>query len=59
MDKNIADLRKSYERDALDESASATDPLQQFDHWLAQALASQVPEPNSMTLATVGAEGRP
>jgi len=59
MDKNIADLRKSYERDALDESASAADPLQQFDHWLAQALASQVPEPNSMTLATVGAEGRP
>jgi len=28
---NIADLRKSYERDELDDNASAADPLQQFD----------------------------
>ena len=56
---DIADLRKSYERDALDETASAADPLQQFQHWLKQALDAQVPEPNAMTLATVGADGRP
>ena len=56
---NIADLRKSYERDALDEAASAADPLQQFEHWLQQALSAQLPEPNAMTLATVGADGRP
>ena len=59
MDKHIADLRKSYERDALDEAASAADPLQQFGHWLQQALDGELPEPNAMTLATVGAEGRP
>jgi hypothetical protein len=59
MDKNIADLRKSYERDALDEQASSADPLQQFEHWLQQALQGQLPEPNAMTLATVGADGRP
>jgi pyridoxamine 5'-phosphate oxidase len=59
MDKHIADLRKSYERDELDESASAADPLQQFGHWLQQALDAQLPEPNAMTLATVGASGRP
>ncbi len=59
MDKNIADLRKSYERDALDESAAAADPLRQFEHWLSQALQAQLPEPNAMTLATVGADGRP
>ena len=59
MDKNIADLRKSYERDALDEDASAADPLQQFERWLQQALDGQLPEPNAMTLATVGADGRP
>ena len=29
----IADLRKSYERAELDESASHHDPLQQFDRW--------------------------
>jgi pyridoxamine 5'-phosphate oxidase len=59
MDTNIADLRKSYERDALDEDASAPEPLQQFEHWLQQALNSQLPEPNAMTLATVGDGGRP
>lgn len=56
---NIADLRKSYERDELDETASAADPLQQFRHWLDQALQAQLPEPNAMTLATVGTDGRP
>jgi pyridoxamine 5'-phosphate oxidase len=55
----IAALRKSYERAELDESASAADPLQQFDQWLREAIAAQVPEPNAMTLATVGAGGRP
>ena len=59
MEKNIADLRKSYERDALDEEASAADPLRQFEHWLQQALDAQLPEPNAMTLATVGEGGRP
>jgi pyridoxamine 5'-phosphate oxidase len=56
---NIADLRKSYERDELDEAASAADPLQQFQHWLNQALTAELAEPNAMTLATVGASGRP
>jgi pyridoxamine 5'-phosphate oxidase len=56
---DIASLRKSYERAELDESASKADPLDQFDLWLQQALDAQLPEPNAMTLATVGAGGRP
>jgi pyridoxamine 5'-phosphate oxidase len=56
---DIAALRKSYERAELDEAASDANPLQQFDKWLREAIAAQVPEPNAMTLATVGAEGRP
>ena len=52
-------LRKSYERDALDEHASEADPLKQFGHWMQQALQAQLPEPNAMTLATVGTDGRP
>ncbi len=56
---DIAALRKSYERDELDESASAADPLAQFQLWLDQALKAQLPEPNAMTLATVGRDGRP
>jgi pyridoxamine 5'-phosphate oxidase len=56
---HIADLRKSYERAELDESASRADPLQQFDQWLKEAIASALPEPNAMTLATVASNLRP
>ena len=59
MGQDIAQLRKSYERAALDESASHADPLQQFAAWMAEAVSAQLPEPNAMTLATVGADGRP
>ena len=59
MEHRIADLRKSYERDELDETASASKPMAQFEAWLQQAIAAQVPEPNAMTLATVGSDGRP
>ena len=60
MDKTaLADLRKSYERDELDEASSSADPLRQFRTWLEQAIQAGVPEPNAMTLATVGADGRP
>jgi pyridoxamine 5'-phosphate oxidase len=56
---NIADLRKSYERAELSEDASHADPLQQFGQWLDEAIQSKVPEPNAMTLATVGSDLRP
>jgi pyridoxamine 5'-phosphate oxidase len=56
---DIAALRKSYELAELDESASAADPLQQFQRWLDQAIACRLAEPNAMTLATVGVDGRP
>lgn len=56
---DIADLRKSYERAELSEKASHADPLQQFAQWLEEAIASEVPEPNAMTLATVASDMRP
>jgi pyridoxamine 5'-phosphate oxidase len=59
MNAEISSWRKSYERGELDEVASDADPMRQFDAWLCQALAAAVPEPNAMTLATVGADGRP
>jgi len=55
----IADLRKSYERAELGEDASHADPLRQFDQWLTEAISAQLPEPNAMTLATVGSDLRP
>jgi pyridoxamine 5'-phosphate oxidase len=56
---NIADLRKSYEKAELSESASNANPLLQFSKWLEEAISSEVPEPNAMTVATVGSNLRP
>jgi len=56
---DIAHLRKSYERAQLDEANSEADPLKQFELWFHQALTAEIPESNAMTLATVGADGRP
>jgi pyridoxamine 5'-phosphate oxidase len=56
---SLADLRKSYERAELDESASQPNPLDQFDQWIKEAIHSEVPEPNAMTVATVGHDLRP
>jgi len=56
---DLAALRKSYERDALDEDSADADPLALFTRWMQQAISAQLPEPNAMTLATVGADGRP
>ena len=56
---SIADLRKSYERAELDENASDANPLKQFEQWLGEAIAGEIPEPNAMTLATVAGNLRP
>jgi pyridoxamine 5'-phosphate oxidase len=55
----VADLRREYTRAGLNETDIDADPIHQFGVWFEQALAAQVPEPNAMTLATVGADGRP
>ena len=34
-------------------------PFRQFDAWFAQAVDAKLPEPNTMTLATVDSRGRP
>lgn len=57
--ERIADLRKSYERAELGEEHSHADPLKQFDQWLTEAIAAEIPEPNAMTVATVAGNLRP
>jgi pyridoxamine 5'-phosphate oxidase len=59
LDIPLADLRKNYESAELNEQDSANNPLIQFGLWLQQAMKARLPEPNAMTLATVGADGRP
>jgi len=54
-----AQLRVDYQRASLDERDVDRDPFAQFARWFDEAVAARVPEPNAMTLATVGADGRP
>lgn len=56
---SIDQLRKNYQRDVLDEDQAGQVPLALFDQWLKAALDAGLPEPNAMTLATVGPDGRP
>lgn len=56
---DIADLRRDYARAALDEADAGSDPFALFARWWEQALASQLTEPNAMTLATATADGVP
>ena len=55
----LGDMRKSYERAAFDENAALDQPLHQFEQWMNEAIAAKVPEPNAMTVATVGPDLRP
>ena len=55
----IANLRTHYGRAQLNETDAHPDPLAQFAAWFDEAVAANVPEPNAMTLATVGCDLRP
>lgn len=52
-------MRKHYDHDELDEERAASEPLKQFERWFAEAIKADLPEPNAMTVATVGPGGRP
>jgi len=56
---SLADLRTTYDKASLLETALADDPISQFSKWLAEALHSDECEPNAMTLATANAQGHP
>ncbi len=59
MATNIADLRLDYRQQSLDLPDVSPDPMQQFERWFEAAVTAQLLEPNAMTIATVGADGRP
>lgn len=56
---NIADLRRDYSHATLSEHDADRDPIKQFSKWFEEALAAKMPEPNAMSVATVGSNGRP
>ena len=57
--KNLEDIRAEYKAATLSENASKADPIKQFDAWLNDAIAADVPEPTAMTLATATHNGIP
>lgn len=61
MPQTLADMRRDYTREGLTEAQAPDEPLSLFRQWFAEAVKTeQLPvEPNAMTLATVGGEGRP
>lgn len=56
---NIKGLRKEYNNPILRREMLEPDPFVQFEHWFQEATRADVPEPNAMSLATVGADGQP
>ena len=56
---SLAELRKNYSLGSLDVANINRNPFRQFDAWFQQAVDAQLPEPNTMTLATVDSRGRP
>ena len=55
----LAEMRRNYAARALDLADLDANPFVQFDHWMREAIETQVIEPNAMTLATADAAGRP
>jgi len=55
----LANMRIDYGLAGLHEKDLARDPFRQFEQWFAEAEAAKVTEPNAMSLATVGRDGRP
>ncbi|WP_211300092.1 pyridoxamine 5'-phosphate oxidase [Haloactinopolyspora alba] len=59
MDEGLSRMRRRYTAGRLLEADLAADPFEEFRVWLHDAVASGLPEPNAMVLATVSAEGQP
>jgi pyridoxamine 5'-phosphate oxidase len=52
-------MRRRYADRPLNEADLASDPLEQFQRWLTDAIEADLAEPNAMVLATATADGVP
>ncbi|WP_036487885.1 pyridoxamine 5'-phosphate oxidase [Myxosarcina sp. GI1] len=59
MNSSIANLRQNYTLAGLELTDVSSDPIQQFNVWLQQAIKAEILEPNAMTLATASPDGKP
>ncbi len=56
---NAQEFRRMAMQRGLDREDLDADPIAQFEQWFQQTVASGIPEPNAMSLATVGQDGQP
>lgn len=56
---SIADIRREYKLQTLEEELMHADPFLQFGKWWNEAITASVDEVNAMTLATASADGLP
>ncbi len=60
MEKDLGNYRKSYEKEALEESKISDNPIQQFQTWFYEVEASEtVDEANAMSISSIGLDGFP
>lgn len=52
-------IRRSYTKDKLDLDKLNADPITQFELWLKDAIAAELPDPTAMCVATVDSSGQP
>lgn len=55
----LAALRENYTKGSLDVKDVASTPIEQFQVWFDEAVASQLLEPNAFLLSTVSNENKP
>jgi pyridoxamine 5'-phosphate oxidase len=56
---SIADIRREYKLQSLNEKDVAPGAIEQFAKWWQEAIESEIAEVNAMTLCTVAADGKP
>lgn len=56
---NLQHMRREYKQSELDESSVDASPFVEFEKWFKEAQNAQILEPNTMLLATSGAQNIP
>ena len=56
---DVSGMRRHYSAAGLVEADLAAHPMDQFAHWLAEATAAGLDEPNAMVVSTADADGQP
>ena len=55
----LEEIRRDYLKGSLDKEHLLNDPVAQFNNWFEDALNSNIPDANAMSLATADAYGKP